>query len=56
MKQTHSHKQRFQALDSMILTGSFQLGIFYDSVNETETLSQAHLSLPEHTAQIWCSG
>jgi len=40
MKQTLSQQQCFQALilamDSMILMGSFQLGIFYDSENETK--------------------
>lgn len=40
MKQTHSQQQYFQALilamDSMILMCSFQLGIFYDSENETK--------------------
>jgi len=48
MKQTLSQQQCFQALilamDSMILMGSFQLGIFYDSENETKV----PLELTEH--------
>jgi len=46
---------KFQELDSMILTGLFQLGIFCDSMNPTEIPHQNCAVVPNTKGGIWAS-